>query len=65
MGRSATVRERLETALRDACEDEEFKAWADQAVIGAHFKNASETKAYLQETEAKVQTLMQTLELTP
>jgi tripartite-type tricarboxylate transporter receptor subunit TctC len=59
------VRSELERALRAACEDDAFRAWADRAVIGAHFRDGAETKTYLAETAAKVEALMKELELTP
>lgn len=57
------VRSRLEKALRDACEDEEFRTWAEKAVIGARCRNARATKAYLDETAHRVERLMENLEL--
>ena len=64
-GTPETIRSELERALRTACEDDAFRAWADRAVIGAHFKNGAATRAYLEATATKVEKLMEALELTP
>ncbi len=54
---------RLEAALRAAWNDRAFRAWADKAVIGARFRDANETRVYLRDTAATVDTLMKALEL--
>lgn len=64
-GTPEAIRRELERALRAACEDEAFQAWADRAVIGVHFKDGAETEAYLEATAVKVEKLMEELELIP
>ena len=64
-GTPVAIRSELERALRAACRDDGFRAWAARAVIGAHFKDGAETKAYLEATATKVEKLMEALELIP
>lgn len=65
LGTPEAVRNRLEQALLDTCADEAFRTWAEKAVIGAHCRNARETKAYLEKTAVQVERLMEALALTP
>ena len=64
-GTPEAIRSELERALRAASQDDAFRAWADRAVIGAHFKDGAATKAYLEATATKVEKLMEALELIP
>lgn len=57
------IRRKLERAFEDAWRDEAFQAWAEKAVIGARFRNAAETRAYLTEAEERVRALMKELGL--
>ena len=64
-GTPVPVRRKLERALESALEDAGFRSWAEKAVIGARFRNAADTRAYLKKTARRVESLMKTLELTP
>ncbi|HXV64633.1 MAG TPA: tripartite tricarboxylate transporter substrate binding protein [Vicinamibacteria bacterium] len=62
-GTPPDVRTVLEDAMRRAFEDPSFRDWADRAVIGARFRNAADTRRYLELTAAKVEALMAELGL--
>ena len=53
-GTPVAIRSELERALRAACQDDGFRAWAARAVIGAHFKDGAETRAYLEATATRI-----------
>lgn len=53
----------LESAMHEAFDDPSFQAWAKKTVIGAKWRNAAETRAYLEETSKKVEALMKELDL--
>lgn len=65
VGTPEVIRSELERALRATCQDVAFRAWADRAVIGLHFKDGAATRAYLEATATKVEKLMEELELIP
>ena len=64
-GTPIAIVDKLEETWRAASEDAEFQAWAETAVIGAHYRSAHATRAYLRQTAEKVEALMRALELTP
>jgi tripartite-type tricarboxylate transporter receptor subunit TctC len=57
------VRRKLEAAFHDAWYDPAFQAWAQKTALGARFRDAKQTRAYLRETAEKVEALMNELDL--
>ena len=64
-GTPESVRRTLERSVAATCADESFRAWADGAAIGAHFRDATATREYLRRTAGKVEVLMRQLGLSP
>jgi len=53
----------LESAMHAAFDDPEFQSWAEKTVIGAKWRSAADTRAYLEETSTKVEALMMELDM--
>jgi putative tricarboxylic transport membrane protein len=63
-GTPASIVTVLEEKMHEAWDDPSFQTWARNAVIGARWKGAAETREYLEETAAKVEKLMNELGMT-
>jgi tripartite-type tricarboxylate transporter receptor subunit TctC len=62
-GMPPAIVERLEAAVEAASRDPGFQAWSARAAIGAMWRNREDTREYLGELAAKVDTLMEELGL--
>ena len=58
-----TIVRELEESMHNAWKDNEFQLWASKVAIGARWRNGEETRLYLRDLSAKVEILMQELEL--
>jgi tripartite-type tricarboxylate transporter receptor subunit TctC len=58
-GVDEATRVRLESAIREAWNDPDFQAWADRAGLGATWKDADESRAFIQELSPRVMEILE------
>ncbi len=64
LGTPEPILARLKRSLEQATNDPAFQAWADAAALGAHWRDRHQTRAYLEALAAKVERLINELDLT-